>query len=166
MTARSDWVPTYIALGSNLDDPRSQILNGFARLEQLPRTRLIVRSRLYATKPYGSVPQPDFVNAAAGMLTTLTPRQLLTELKQLEADIGRAQPLVRWGPRLIDFDLLVYGDQRVDETGLVVPHVGIPQRNFVLYPLCDIAPELVIPGFGVARELARRVDPAGLHVLP
>lgn len=166
MTTHSEWVPAYIALGSNLDDPRAQVINGFARLERVPHTRVIARSKLYTSTPLGSVAQPDFVNAVAGLLTTLTPRQLLVELKQLEADIGRATPIVRWGPRRIDFDLIVFGDARIDETGLVVPHVGAPQRNFVLYPLCDIAPELVIPGFGVARDLARRVGSAGLHVLP
>ena len=159
-------MPAYIALGSNLDEPRHQVENGFACIERLAQTRLIVRSRLYASDPLGTISQPSFVNAVAGVLTMLAPRQLLVALKELERALGREQPIVRWGPRRIDFDLLVYADVRIDETDLVVPHVGIPQRNFVLYPLRDIAPELVIPGFGVVRELARRVGAAGLHVLP
>jgi 2-amino-4-hydroxy-6-hydroxymethyldihydropteridine diphosphokinase len=159
-------MPAYIALGSNLDEPRQQVENGFACLGRLAQTRLIARSRFYASEPLGAIAQPSFVNAVAGVLTRLAPRELLTELKQLERMLGREQPIVRWGPRRIDFDLLVYADVRVDETDLVVPHVGVPQRNFVLYPLHDIAPELVIPGFGVVRELAQRVGAAGLHVLP
>ncbi len=159
-------MPAYLALGSNLDEPRGQVENGFVRIARIAQTRLIARSRLYASAPLGAVAQPNFVNAVAGVLTKLAPRELLTELKELERALGREQPIVRWGPRRIDFDLLVYADIRVDETDLVVPHVGIPQRNFVLYPLRDIAPELVIPGFGVVRELAQRVGAAGLHVLP
>jgi 2-amino-4-hydroxy-6-hydroxymethyldihydropteridine diphosphokinase len=159
------WMPAYVALGSNLDEPRKQVERGIERLAQLSHTKLIARSALYQSKPLGPQQQADFINAVAGVLTTLSAKQLLIELKQLETDLGRAQPIVRWGPRRIDFDLLVFADARIDETDLVIPHPGIPQRNFVLYPLCDIAPELVIPGLGVARDLARRVSSAGLHVL-
>jgi 2-amino-4-hydroxy-6-hydroxymethyldihydropteridine diphosphokinase len=159
------WQPAYIALGSNLDDPRRQVEAGFEQLAALPATRLVARSRLYGSTPFGTVAQPDFVNAVAGVLTTLSPRELFLELKRLERELGREQPIVRWGPRRIDLDLIVYADARVNDSDLVVPHVGVPQRNFVLYPLCDIAPELVIPGFGVARALARGVADAGLHVL-
>jgi 2-amino-4-hydroxy-6-hydroxymethyldihydropteridine diphosphokinase len=160
------WMPAYVALGSNLDEPRKQVERGFERLAQLSHTKLIARSALYQSKPLGPQQQADFINAVAGLLTTLSAQQLLIELKQLETDLGRAQPIVRWGPRRIDFDLLVFADARIDETDLVIPHPGIPERNFVLYPLCDIAPELVIPGMGVARDLAQRVSSAGLHVLP
>lgn len=165
MTAQRLWQPAYIALGSNLDDPRRQVETGFARLADLPDTRLIARSRLYVSTPLGTVAQPDFVNAVAGVLTSLSPRALFVELKRLESALGRERPVVRWGPRRIDFDLIVYADARVNDSDLVIPHVGVPQRNFVLYPLCDIAPELVIPGLGVARELARNIGEAGLHVL-
>jgi 2-amino-4-hydroxy-6-hydroxymethyldihydropteridine diphosphokinase len=159
------WMPAYVALGSNLDEPRKQVERGFERLAQLSHTKLIARSALYQSKPLGPQQQADFINAVGGLLTTLSAQQLLIELKQLEKDLGRVQPIVRWGPRRIDFDLLVFGDARIDETNLVIPHPGIPERNFVLYPLCDIAPELVIPGLGVARDLAQRVSSAGLHVL-
>jgi 2-amino-4-hydroxy-6-hydroxymethyldihydropteridine diphosphokinase len=164
-SARSVWIPAYVALGSNLDEPHEQVERGFAALERLDRTRFVSRSRLYASKPFGSIPQPDFVNAAAGVLTQLSVRELLRALKELEASLGRARPIARWGPRLIDLDLLVYADAQVSETDLTVPHPGIPERNFVLYPLCDIAPDLVIPGMGIARELAMRVRADGLHVL-
>ncbi len=87
------WTPAYIALGSNLDDPRAQIERGFTALGTLPHSRLVVRSRLYASKPLGSIQQPDFVNAAAGLLTQLSPRDLLHSLKRLEAQLGRATPV-------------------------------------------------------------------------
>ena len=159
------WAPAYIALGSNLDDPQLQIERGFAALATLPDSRLVARSRLYASKPLGSVVQPDFVNAAAGLITQLSARDLLRSLKRLETQLGRAAPIERWGPRRIDFDLLAYADVRIDETDLTSPHPGIPERNFVLYPLAEIAPDLLIPGMGVVRALATRASAEGLQVL-
>jgi 2-amino-4-hydroxy-6-hydroxymethyldihydropteridine diphosphokinase len=111
------------------------------------------------------VSQADFINAAAGVLTQLQPLELLRALKRLETELGREQPIVRWGPRRIDLDLLVYADQRVDSPELTLPHVGITQRNFVLYPLGDLAPELAIPGQGLVRALAARVGSDGLRRL-
>jgi 2-amino-4-hydroxy-6-hydroxymethyldihydropteridine diphosphokinase len=99
--------------------------------------------------------QPEFVNAAAGLLTQLAPERLLREIKRLEAELGRTQPIERWGPRLIDFDLLVYGDVRLASPELTIPHPGIPERAFVVYPLCDIAPALDIPGIGKPTAIGR-----------
>lgn len=161
----SIWTPAYIALGSNLDDPRAQVERGFAALETLPHSRLVLRSRLYASKPLGAIPQPDFVNAAAGVLTQLSPRELLAALKRLETELGRTVPVERWGPRRIDFDLLAYGDVRVAESDITIPHPGVPERGFVLYPLAEIAPDLLIPSVGVVRALATRVSAEGLRVL-
>lgn len=161
----SIWTPAYIALGSNLDDPRAQVERGFAALETLPHSRLVLRSRLYASKPLGAIPQPDFVNAAAGVLTQLSPRELLAALKRLETELGRTVPVERWGPRRIDFDLLAYGDVRVAESDLTIPHPGVSERGFVLYPLAEIAPDLLIPSVGVVRALATRVSAEGLRVL-
>ncbi|HKU13211.1 MAG TPA: 2-amino-4-hydroxy-6-hydroxymethyldihydropteridine diphosphokinase [Steroidobacteraceae bacterium] len=159
------WMPAYVALGSNLDDPPRQIAAAFERLATLERCRLIARSRLYRTAPLGPQDQPEFVNAAAGLLTLLTARELLRALKRIEADIGRAQPVVRWGPRRIDLDLLLLDDLRVTEPDLTVPHPGLTQRNFVLYPLQDIAPELLVPGEGRVSVLAARAGSAGLALL-
>lgn len=164
-TAVALWFPAYVALGSNLDGPVMQIENAFAALAKLRGCRLIARSRLYRTQPLGPQDQPEFVNAAAGLLTTLSPRPLLMELKQLEAVLGREQPVVRWGPRRIDLDLLVHSDARIADSDLVVPHRGLPERNFVLYPLRDIAPELLVPGHGRVSQLAARVGAAGLALL-
>jgi 2-amino-4-hydroxy-6-hydroxymethyldihydropteridine diphosphokinase len=157
------WTPAYIAIGSNLDDPFSQVRSAFARLGQIPVTRVIAQARLYRTRPLGSEPQPDFINSMAGLLTQLSARELLSELKALERAIGREQPIVRWGPRRIDFDISVFGDQVIAEDDLTVPHAGVPHRNFVLYPLSDIAPTLLIPRLGRVSELLGRVDQAGIE---
>jgi 2-amino-4-hydroxy-6-hydroxymethyldihydropteridine diphosphokinase len=159
------WTPAYVALGSNLDEPLTQIAAAFDALSALPESRLIARSRLYRTEPLGP-PQPQFVNAAAGLLTHLTPLALLDALKAIEARMGREQPLVRWGPRRIDLDLIVYGDARIAQDRLTVPHPGAPSRNFVLYPLCDIAPTLLMPGHARVSALAARAGSAGLAVIP
>jgi 2-amino-4-hydroxy-6-hydroxymethyldihydropteridine diphosphokinase len=161
----ASWFPAYVALGSNLDQPLIQIERAFAALAKLPRSRLIARSRLYKTQPLGPQDQPEFINAAAGLLTMLAPRELLVELKRLERELGRAEPVVRWGPRVIDLDLLVYADARISEDDLTVPHRGLPDRNFVLYPLRDLAPELLVPGHGRVSQLAARVGGAGLALL-
>ncbi|HEY0681755.1 MAG TPA: 2-amino-4-hydroxy-6-hydroxymethyldihydropteridine diphosphokinase [Steroidobacter sp.] len=159
------WFPAYVALGSNLDQPLVQIELAFTALASLAKCRLVARSNLYKTQPLGPQDQPEFINAAAGLLTQLTARELLVELKRLERELGRELPVVRWGPRRIDLDLLVYADAQISESDLTVPHRGLPERNFVLYPLRDIAPELLVPGHGRVRQLAARVGGAGLAPL-
>lgn len=159
------WIPAYVAIGSNLDEPLRQVEAATRALAALDRCRLVARSRLYRTRPLGPQNQPDFINAAAGLLTVLSPHELLRALKQIEATLGREQPVVRWGPRRIDLDLLLHGDARIAESDLVIPHAGLPQRNFVLYPLRDIAPDLIVPGHGRIADLAARVGSAGLALL-
>jgi len=156
------WVPAYVAIGSNLDGPVSQVQSAMRQLASFNRSRLISQSRLYRSLPLGPQDQPEFVNAAVAMLTQLAPRELLNELKQLELSMGRAATTVRWGPRRIDLDLLVYGGLRIDEPDFTLPHPGVPDRNFVLYPLLDIAPTLTVPGHGSVAMLAARVGAAGL----
>lgn len=142
------WYPAYVGLGSNLQGPAAQVQTAFELLAEMPATRLIARSSLYRSAPYGGVEQPEFVNAAAALLTQLSARQLLMELKQIESRRGRDGDEVRWGPRVLDLDLLVYSSETICEDGLVVPHPGISERNFVLLPLLELAPELAIPGLG------------------
>jgi 2-amino-4-hydroxy-6-hydroxymethyldihydropteridine diphosphokinase len=165
VTAPAWWFPAYVALGSNLNQPLVQIERAFTALAQLPRCRLIARSRLYKTQPLGPQDQPEFINAAAGLLTLLSPRELLVELKRVERELGRTQPIVRWGPRVIDLDLLVHADAQLAEADLTVPHPGLPDRNFVLYPLRDLAPELLVPGHGRVSQLAARVGGTGVAPL-
>ncbi len=159
------WTPAYIGVGSNLDDPQAQVAQGFDALAGLPNTRLMLRSKLYRSAPLGPQDQPHFVNAVAGLLTQLDAPALLTQLKLLEKSLGRKQPIVRWGPRVIDFDLLVFGSTRIESDDLTVPHPGIAVRSFVLMPLKDIAPDLDIPGIGRVTALVSRVDASGLQVL-
>ena len=156
------WIPAYVALGSNLDDPPLQVARAFTALAGLRGSRMVARSSLYRSRPFGPVAQPDFVNAVAGMLTTLDAATMLAELKALEERLGRDRPVVRWGPRLIDLDLLVHGTTRIDEPQIQVPHPGIADRAFVLTPLAEVAPDLDVPGVGRVRTLAARVDEAGM----
>ena len=160
------WHPAYIGVGSNLDEPRKQVIQAFADLAGLPSTRLILTSPIYVSRPFGPVKQADFANAVVGVLTQLEPRALLAGLRSLEAARGRPEQRERWGPRIIDLDLLVYGRERLDDPELTLPHPGIVERNFVLYPLADIAPDLDIPGLGRVTELKGRVTPEGIRQAP
>jgi 2-amino-4-hydroxy-6-hydroxymethyldihydropteridine diphosphokinase len=158
------WQPAYVAIGSNQQDPRAQVERAFGELALLPDTRLLARSRLYATRPFGPVAQDDFVNAVAGLLTQLAPLALLEQLRRIESAHGRVRG-ERWGPRTLDLDLLVHGRTRLDDAQLTLPHPGIVERNFVLYPLADLAPELDVPGMGRVADLAARVDGEGIRAL-
>jgi 2-amino-4-hydroxy-6-hydroxymethyldihydropteridine diphosphokinase len=151
-----------VGLGSNLDDPATQVRNAFAALSLLPATRLVLRSSLYGSKPLGPVRQADFVNAVAGLLTQLDADAFFARLRQVEGQLGRAPTHQRWGPRRIDLDLLLFGQQRREGEELRLPHPGIVERNFVLYPLAEVAPELPVPGHGLVGELAARVSPEGI----
>ena len=110
----------------------------------------------------GSVAQPDFCNAVAGLLTELDARSLFAALRAIELQMGREPTRVRWGPRVIDLDLLMYGEQCSADAELTLPHPGLGERHFVLQPLCEIAPELLVPGLGRVAALAARVPTDGL----
>jgi len=148
MTNKEHWFPAYVGLGSNLQGPVKQLERTFEELNAIPVTRLIKQSSLYRSEPFGGVEQPDFVNAVAALLTQLSAQDLLRELQRIENERGRERGDVRWGPRILDLDLLVYSDQVIDELDLSVPHPGISERNFVLLPLGEIAPKLTVPGLG------------------
>lgn len=157
-------VVAHVALGSNLDDPRRQVERAFAALEGLPGTRLLARSRLYCTPPWGIAEQPRFVNAAARLETTLAARELLDALLAIEQRAGRVRG-VRNGPRVLDLDLLTYGDVVASGPDLVLPHPHLHERAFVLVPLADIDPALEIPGRGRVGGLLAGVDAAGCVAL-
>ena len=131
----------------------------------LPGCRLIARSPLYRTAPVGPQQQPHFINAVAGLLTQLTGAQLLADLKALEKSLGRTLPVERWGPRVIDFDVLALGAQRIDTEALTVPHREIAQRAFALVPLAEVAPTLELPGVGRVATLLANVDASGVQAL-
>jgi len=159
------WQPAYIGLGSNLSDPAAQVRQALDGLAGLPRTLRVAVSRLYGSRPMGPVNQPDFVNAVAGMLTQLTAVELLQALRNQEARAGRSAVHEHWGPRVIDLDILVFGREQCSSEELVLPHPGVVARNFVLYPLADIAPDLEVPGCGLVRELLARVGADGVWPL-
>ena len=137
--------PAYIALGSNLRSPRQQLRDAVAALGNLPDSRIDRISSIYRSAAVGPGPQPDYLNAALLLRTALTPMSLLHALQQIEQDQGRERS-VRWGPRTLDLDLLLYGDMQIDTARLTVPHPRLQQRNFVLYPLREISDtDLVLP---------------------
>jgi 2-amino-4-hydroxy-6-hydroxymethyldihydropteridine diphosphokinase len=148
----SEAVRAAIALGSNLDDPEAQVTGAFGEIAALPGTRLAARSPLYRTAPVGYLDQPDFVNACALVETTLAPRALLEALLAIEQRHGRKREVPN-GPRTLDLDLVLYGDRRIDEPGLTVPHPRAHERGFVLRPLLDVWPDAVIPGKGRVADL-------------
>ncbi len=141
-------VDAFVGIGSNLDHPTRQVEVAIQRLRDLPRVRLQSASSMYRSSPLGGIEQPDYVNAVAHVETSLTARDLLTALLDVESSQGRLRDGRRWGPRVIDLDLLVYAQETIREPGLEVPHPGIAQRNFVLLPLREIAPDLDVPGLG------------------
>ena len=162
MTQR--WHPAYVGIGSNLNQPQARVAEAFERLSSVARTQLVIRSQLYRTQPMGPQDQPYFVNAAAGLLTQLAARELLVALLDIERMMGRNRA-ERWGPRIIDLDLLCMPGEVIQEVDFTLPHPGVSARNFVLYPLRDIAPTLMISGQGTVVDLSSRVDAAGISIL-
>ncbi|MGH8115618.1 MAG: 2-amino-4-hydroxy-6-hydroxymethyldihydropteridine diphosphokinase [Rhodanobacteraceae bacterium] len=147
-------VKVYIGIGSNLEQPARQVAAALIELAGLPHSRLLAQSRLYQSRPLGPQDQPDFVNAAAALETTLAPLVLLHAVQVLEARHGRNRAAERhWGPRTLDLDILLYGDLRLHTEELTLPHPRLHERSFVLYPLAELAPELMIPGRGRVRTL-------------
>ena len=163
--AAQRWSPAYVAIGGNLADPLQQVRAAFERLAQLPRTQLMARSRCYRAAPLGPQDQPEFINACAGLITQLEPEALLDALREIERAMGKVPPPVRWGPRVIDLDLLLYAGERRTGPDLVLPHPRMHERNFVLNPLAEIAPELELPGHGRIAQLAESVGGQGLTAL-
>lgn len=146
-------VIAFIGLGANLGDPRAQIAEALRRLGSAPETRLVRAATLYRSDPVGPPDQPEYFNTVAQIETRLEPAALLASVQAIERSLGRTRS-IRWGPRLIDLDILLYGDRRIEEAGLVIPHPEITRRRFVLQPLFDLAPDLLVPGSaGSVRDL-------------
>lgn len=142
----------YVALGSNLDDPIAQVRAGALALGKLPGTRLVCCSSLYRTAPVGMTDQPDFINAVCETDTSLPAGAFMQALLDIELSQGR-QRQIPGGPRTLDLDLLLYGDQVSQEPGLTLPHPRLHARAFVLYPLSELAPGLCVPGHGSVETL-------------
>ncbi|MGB7651518.1 MAG: 2-amino-4-hydroxy-6-hydroxymethyldihydropteridine diphosphokinase [Gallionella sp.] len=140
---------SFVALGSNLDDPQAQVKRGFAALASLPDTTLLAQSSLYRSAPVGYANQPDFINAVAKIATALSPQQLLQALLAIEHQYGRERTFQN-APRTLDLDVLLYDDLILHEIGLTIPHPHMHQRAFVLMPLLELQADCVIPAQGTA----------------
>lgn len=157
-------VRAYIGLGSNLGDPPAQIAAALDALAALPSTTLVARSRLYRGAAWGPVTQPDYFNAVAALDTALAPDALMERLLAIERAAGRVRD-ARWGPRVIDLDLLLHGDCELDSDALTLPHPRLHERPFVLLPLAELAPALVIPTHGSLAALCNSVDRSSIEAL-
>lgn len=163
----------FIAIGSNLAEPAQQVLHALYAIANLPATRLSARSSLYLTAPVGYADQPDFINAVARINTKLTPHALLDALLEIEQQFGRERTF-RNAPRVIDLDVLLYNDLQQHDAGLTLPHPRMHERAFVLAPLMEIAPDIMIPGLGPAanylsathNQALQRVDDDWERTLP
>ena len=155
-----------MGLGGNLGDAAATVRHAFRDLDALPHTRLLRASRLYRTPAWGRTDQPDFINAVAMLETALAPRELLDGMLAIEQEAGRERRAEeRWGPRTLDLDLLLYGDEVIDEPGLHVPHPRLHERVFALLPLVEIAPDAMIPGVGAARAVLAAMETGDIQAL-
>lgn len=149
-------IPVYIAIGSNLADPLDQVNRAITALDAVPQSRLVRHSSFYRTAPMGPAGQPDYLNAAVLLETDLTPHQLLDATQAIELAHGRVRKDERWGPRTLDLDIMLFGDRVISDARLTVPHYGLKVREFMLYPLAEIVPGLILPdGESLAAVVAR-----------
>lgn len=158
-------IMAYIGLGSNLDQPVHQLKAARQAIVNLKGVQECAFSSFYRSPPMGPAEQPDYINAVMAVSTILDATELLHRLQQVERQQGRIRTGERWGPRTLDLDLLLYGDRRINRAELIVPHYGIAERAFVLYPLFEIAPDLDIPGIGPVAELVAKCPLHGLTKL-
>ncbi|WP_416306409.1 2-amino-4-hydroxy-6-hydroxymethyldihydropteridine diphosphokinase [Neptunicella sp. SCSIO 80796] len=153
----------FIGIGSNLHDPVKQVKLAIEALSVLSHSQLIQVSALYSSQPMGPQDQPDYINAVAELSTELTPLALLDALQAIEQSQGRERKAVRWDARTLDLDILLYANQQIEHERLLVPHYGMAEREFVLYPLAEIAPDLVLPDGRLLRQLLETCPSNGLH---
>lgn len=154
----------YIGLGSNLENPRQQVEQALRELAQIPETNLVTTSPWYQSRAVGPGEQEDYINGVAQLDTALEPHALLDQLQAIENAHERVRE-IRWGPRTLDLDLLLFGSETIDTERLQVPHPYLTQRNFVLYPLADIAPQLILPCGDTLESLMANCSSDGLHQL-
>lgn len=154
----------YIGLGSNLEAPVEQIKTALTDLQSLPATQLLKTSSFYASPPMGPQDQPDYINAVALLDTSLSAHDLLDALQAIEQQHGR-QRKRHWGERTLDLDILLYGQQMIEDERLSVPHPGLTQRAFVVYPLLEIAGDMPIPGQGSLQVIASRCSRGALKIV-
>ncbi len=164
MTTTAPLATVYIGLGSNLENPVFQIQIALKQLQTLPEISFIECSQSYGSTPLGPEDQPDFVNAVCRLKTSLSPRELLVALQKIEFEQGRIKRR-HWGERLIDLDILQYNDIEMSSADLTIPHAEMAKRDFVLIPLAELSPGLVIPGLGTVESLIAGLESSYLKSL-
>lgn len=155
----------YIGVGSNLSDPIAKAKSGITAIAALPEVVTIASSSLYSSRPMGPQSQPDYVNAVVMIETTFSCPELLKALQTIELNYGRVRKEERWGARTLDLDILLFGDDEINEPDLIVPHYGMKLREFVLLPLFELSPSLVFPDGSELSQLASEIDRNGLEVI-
>ncbi|GAC24808.1 MAG: 2-amino-4-hydroxy-6-hydroxymethyldihydropteridine diphosphokinase [Alteromonadaceae bacterium] len=156
----------YVGLGSNLAQPEQQVSQALRAIESLPASHISATSSLYISRPMGPQDQPSYVNAVVEVQTEMQAVEFLHCLQKIELEHGRVRKAERWGPRTLDLDILIFGTQVIDSVELTVPHYGMKEREFVLYPLHEIAPELQLPNGPKLTELLINCPLNGLEKLP
>lgn len=152
----------YIAIGSNLGEPLTQAQQAIQALNALPNSRIAAISSFYRTKPLGPQDQPDYLNLAVLLETDLEPETLLDYTQKIELDLGRVRKAERWGPRTLDLDIMLFGNCVINTSRLTVPHYGLKEREFMLYPLSEISPNLVFPDGELLSERLTHIPRNGL----
>ncbi|ELQ6261966.1 2-amino-4-hydroxy-6-hydroxymethyldihydropteridine diphosphokinase [Cronobacter malonaticus] len=148
----------FIALGSNLAEPLSQVNNALAALARIPGSRIVATSSFYRTPPLGPQDQPDYLNAAVALETTLSAEALLDNTQRIELEQGRVRKAERWGPRTLDLDIMLFGDATINTGRLTIPHYDMKNRAFMLLPLSEIAPALRFPDGERLADVLERLD--------
>jgi len=156
-------IRVYLALGSNLADPLHQVQSALNALAAIPDTTLVATSSLYRTPPYGPPDQPDFLNAAVALDTTLAAETLLDHTQRIELEQGRVRKAHRWGPRTLDLDIMLFGEQTLSTPRLTVPHYDMHNRAFMLLPLREIAPDLTLPDGTRIADLLATLDSSSIR---
>ena len=155
-------VTAYIGLGANLNDPLNTIQQALDALNLLPKSQDLRISKIYRSAPMGPADQPDYINCVAAIDTQLSANELFSLTCEIEQRHGRTRDGEHWGPRTLDLDILLYGDEVINNDVLTVPHYGLQEREFVIYPLLDISPTLVLPCGQVVAELTKTVSLNGM----
>ena len=143
----------YIAIGSNLASPLEQVNAAVKALSEIPQSKILAVSSFYRTPPLGPQDQPDYLNAAVALETSLAPEELLNHTQRIELQQGRVRKAERWGPRTLDLDIMLFGNEVINTERLTVPHYDMKNRGFMLWPLFEIAPELVFPDGEMLRQI-------------
>lgn len=154
----------FIGLGSNLAQPAQQIANAIQKIEHIEHSSIIDVSSLYFSKPMGPQDQPDYMNAVLSLETLLSPIALLDALQSIENSAGRVRKDDRWGARILDLDILLFGNEVINNERLIVPHYGLKLREFVLIPLAEIAPQLILPDGDEVLSLSKNIAKNDLNI--